>query len=523
MSAKKHKPSHSSPSRRKVGQAGRDKMRISIPLLLAIILIGLVARLWLLDLGSRIGYKWDQFDNISMGLGTHKVGLLNIYTIDKEDVVVVPGQIYSGGQFHDYDRKPIFAPNYPPLTLAIFWAQTALLPEPIKANTFSARIIMASVPFLAELITAIGVALIAFELFGRRAAIWAGALCWLCPPIILNSTFFLQIDSWVLAPSVFMVWLMMKRRWMLGAVCLGLACLLKPQGLILGPIALFAAIAVPLADGRAGLKEIILRLVKMGVGFFGTIGIITLPWMITTGMAWFQRAYWVSFVEAFPVTTLKAFNIWYLDLLILDGRLASDALNSEAVVLGLAKDLWAKLFTFTAMFVTAGLCLWRYRRTNIAVLIFSALWLWAVFMFPTRVHERFIIYCIPFVVAIGVRKRLLWPALVLLLVFGSYEHTFMVWLKGTPAGYYNPQRQYSGYVANYQRQMVAVPPNQRPRLPRYEEFEPIYRNQYLQGRKQARGREWAMTILSLLAYAAAMIALFAKAPPAQPVLDKSPR
>ena len=207
--------------------------------ILALLVLGLVLRLWLLEVGSRDGYRWDHFDNISMGLGARNHGLLNIYTIDKKDVALVPGQIYHNGQFVEHVRRPIFAPNYPPLTLAMFWVQTGLLPEPIKANTFAARLIMASAPMLAEFLTALGAALIAWQVFGKKVGYWAGALCWLCPPIILNTAFFVQIDSLVLAPSVFMVWLMLKRKWVFAGACLAIACLLKPAYLMHGIYFLF--------------------------------------------------------------------------------------------------------------------------------------------------------------------------------------------------------------------------------------------------------------------------------------------
>ncbi len=495
--------------------------KVPFGLLLVVLVGGLIARLWLLDVGSRSGYDWDHFDNISMGLGARQHGLLRIYSIQKDQVARVAGQVYRAGKFVPYERTPIFAPNYPPLTLTAFWVQTGCLPRPIKANTFAARVIMASFPFLAELVTAVGVALIAFRLVGRRAAFVSGALCWLLQPLALNSTFFVQIDSFVLAPSVFVVWFLIRRRWVPAGLTLALACLMKPQGLILGPIALFAAVLLPSAEGNTGFKRVLVRLIKLGAAFMLAVAVVTLPWTMTSGLEWANRTYVLSFLEAFPITTLKAFNVWYVDALILDAKMIPNALNSKAIVLSLTKDTWGRVFTFAAMFALGGLCWWRYRRSPTGLLVFSAMWLWSVFIFPTRVHERFIIYCVPLMLLVAFRLRRVWVGLALLLIVATAEHSWTVWLKGRPVWNFDPKGAYDGYMNSYRAKFANTPPALRPRAMGYSDFEQRYRRGYVDGREDAGPWEWVVTILSLLAYACTAVALFAIPPPAD-VLAKPP-
>ena len=319
-------------------------------------------------------------------------------------------------------------PNYPPIDPMLVWLQVKLLPEPIWANTFTARLIMSASGILGELALAVGLYLVGLHLFGRRAAMLAGTLCWLFPPIAMNSAFWGQIDGLMLAPAVFMLLCMFKQRWTLAGFCFALACLIKPLALILGPIILFAVIVLPGSDGKTGLKRVVLRLIKLGGAFVLSVVVLTLPWMITSGLAWVKRCYVGSFLEAFPYTTLKAFNIWYLDALIRDAQPTFDLLNSKATIAGLTKDTCGRLLIVTAMIGFALLCWWRYRRSSTAVLLYSGLWLWSIFMLPTRVHERFIIYCIPLFIAALWPLRRLWPVVILLALVGMAEMSWPVWL-----------------------------------------------------------------------------------------------
>ncbi len=488
-----------------------------------VFLAGLIGRLWLADIGTRRGYIWDHFDSISRGLTAQKHGLLNIYTLGLEDLIVVPGKVYRNGQSVQVNRRGITVFNYPPMAPTLLWLQSKILPEPIEANTLVARLIMSSFAMLGELLTAVGVALIAWNLFGRKAGLWAGSLCWLLPALAMNSTFWGQVDGLMLAPATFLVWFMLRRRWLAAGLSLAIACLLKPQGLILAPIALFAAVVMPAVEQKVDFGRIFRRLVKLGAAFAAAVVILTLPWTITSGAEWLKRSYYFSFVEAFPYTTLKGFNIWYLDALIQDGKLIDTplvlkdrmipgALNSRAIVGGLTKDAWGRVLTMLAMAAFAALCWWRYRRRPIAVVVFSALWLWSVFMLPTRVHERFIVYCIPFMLVVAVAFRRLWPAVVVLIIVGTAAHSWTIWLKGPPAGTFNPKPAYARYRQNYEQRYGNLPAYQRPRLPEYHQFAEALGRNYLQARKKAQTREYLVTLLSLLSYGWATIAMFVKPP-----------
>jgi hypothetical protein len=484
--------------------------------LTAVFIAGLIFRLWLFGVSTRHGYTWDHFDNAGMGLAARKHGLFRVYKIGKEDLVAVPGQRYRDGEFEPIQRKAIILPNYPPIAMSMFWLQTGMLPKPICLNTFSARLIMGSFALLAEMATAVVVAMIGWDLLGRRRALLAACACWLFPPIAMNAGLWGQIDSLVLAPAALTVWFLLRQRWVAAGLTVAIACLAKPQGVLLGPIALFAAIVLPSADVKSRLRRVLPRLVKMGAAFITAIVLLTLPWTISSGPAWVDRTYVQSFFEAFPHTTLHAYNFWYLDLYVLDGKLVGDAVDSSATIAGVTKDTWGRLLAVAAMICLAVACWRRYRGSPMGVVLYAALWLWSMFIWPTRVHERFIIYCIPFVLVAAAGMRRLWPAVVLLLIVGAAEHSWNVWSVGPGAGSFQPQRTYARYLAEYESAHAAEPSANRPPLASYSRFYQAARDVYLDspGREETKSRELLVTILSLLGYLWAIAAALVARPPA---------
>jgi hypothetical protein len=138
---------------------------------LLLIALGLLARFVVLGIAPRYGYAWDHFDNIGMGRTAASSGLLRVYSVSKEDLAIVHGQAWKNGALETIDRRASLAPNYPPLAITIFLAQASVLAAMqgrLTANTFGARLVMASIPIAFEWITAVAAGAIAARLFGER-------------------------------------------------------------------------------------------------------------------------------------------------------------------------------------------------------------------------------------------------------------------------------------------------------------------------------------------------------------------
>jgi hypothetical protein len=329
---------------------------------------------------------------------------------------------------------------------------------------------MSIASILGELIAAAGAFLLVRRLAGPNLALLAAAVCWIFPPMAMDSSFWGQTDSWFIAPALFTIYFMIRGRWIGAGILTAVTILLKPQGLFLGPIVLLAAALLPeegtgsdFAQRKAGTGSVpkekpgtekpgtgtdfakrnrsqspifLRRLVRcVGAGAAALI-LLVLPWTIAGGTDWLGRAYVDNFTtKAYQETTLKAFNIWYLDALTLDSKPSQKPLDPAATIAGISKGGWGNLLVLAAL-ITLAAFTWKRLRgdSEWALLWFSAMWLWSTFMWPTKVHERYIMYAIPLVVLCSFRVRRLWPAAIALMLVGSAELCHNVWLT-VPPGY----------------------------------------------------------------------------------------
>lgn len=412
--------------------------RLWMQLLIVLLVVGVGGRLWLIHAGMKYGYNYDLPANVSMGLTAADHGLFNVYSVQREDITSVDARRFDhrAGMWQEYEYKQPYLPNLPPVTMAVLWASASVVravdSEPV-VNTFGTRLIMLIPVMLVELLLVWGVYRIGRHIAGVRGGAVAAAVTWLLPPIVMDLGLWAQIDAWVMAPMVFGVYLMLRNRWLAaGAVC-GLAVLVKPQGLLLGPVALLGAWLIERDGGRVALADYAKRVGLSLGGGLATMAVVSLPWMAADGMAWIDRTYITSF-DLFPRTTLSALNFWYLSAV---GEAAernyATHMDVAVTFAGLSRDDWGKVLTFGVMFVLAGLIAWRVRgRGDARLMLFSGLWLWAVFLFPTRVHERYIVYCMPFVILAALSWRAMWPAVAALVILGSAEMTTHLWLRPSP-------------------------------------------------------------------------------------------
>ena len=507
------------------------------------------------------GFLGDHLDNIGMGLTAEHYGVTKVYSVAQTANVVVFGKWYwPGGSVTVEPRQAPRVANYPPLGLTVFWLNSKLLGLPhdvarvelvcpkcaarqsltmnltanyeptlcprcrsaymqyhvdpaLVVNTVASRAIMSIPSLLAEAALAAGLFLLGQLLFGKKVGLIAAAVCWLFPPLAMDTSYWGQTDSWMLAVTVWFLYLMLRERWISAGLCIAVACLLKPQGVLLGPIAVFAALVLARSAGNV-LQTAAIRLGKMaGAAVFGIL-ILTLPWTLSSGMDWFQASYVANF-KTYGETTLAAFNFWYMDALRVDAaqqaairarrpdlaKLESlcktPNLKSDVELAGIAKDDWGKLLVLLALFGAAGLA-WRYRsRPGLALVLLAGLWLWSSFMWPTRVHERYIVYAIPPMVLVAAVLPRFWPAVVALAIVGAAEMCHTNWMP-VPPGQVGPA------FAQQSAGMILSSRNASPEA--LQKAMDKTGNTYLAARNVSYSYEVLFTVLSLAGYAWAVAA-----------------
>ena len=488
--------------------------------LAAVVVAGLVLRVLLIIVAPRWGYAWDHFDIVGMGMVAGERGVTRVYSASKEELPLLRGWVVQDGRPVTIQRRGVHLPNYPPLCTVVFWLQSAWLQarDPgFVVNTAYTRLVTSMTPWVFELLTALGVGLLARALTGvPRLGAAAGVATWLAPPLMMNTGLFAQYDALVLAPAVFAVLAMLGGHWARAGVCVGLGLLAKPQGLLIVPIAAFAALVGSGPHSATGPRAGGRRLAVMGTAAILTILIGSAPWMLADGFAWVQRCYRVNFFEFLPYTTLEAFNLWYLLALVTERQPVFDVLASTATVAGFSRDAWGRLFLAVALVAIAALCWWRSRhRPALAIVLFAGLALWSMFIWPTRVHERYLLYCLPFMIVAATAMPRLRVATVALLVVATMEHSWMIWRSGPPLGSFDRRTterlQDERFRIYWQGRPVTL--ESAKAGPKLEESVQLAFERYRADRHRSDRLEWLLTLLSLGAYVTAVgVSVAARAP-----------
>lgn len=358
---------------------------------------------------------------------------------DHHEYVVWSQQMVQSGTLHLYDSLPpvgqvlnpltskVVVPrkfeqqsaNYPPLAAYLLRIQGAVLhaldPDMVS-NTKVARLTFSLAAIIGDLIIAAGCCVIAARLGGSAGvqAMAFGAVA-LGPPFIIDCAHWGQTDSWVLAPLVWMVVMMMRRRWIGAGLLWGVALGLKTQAVLAAPIWLVVLLVV-----RRQRRTVVAGGMLAGLVLLAA----AVPFMLTSGWAWFERAFLFNLVHAYPTTTLYAFNVWYLDLLHCEN---DDAMQRFA---GLTKDTWGKLMLAVAVLAAIIWSVRRRWRGGRTIVPFTALLLLAAVMLPTRVHERYILLPLPFLIAATGWHKRLWWALLPLMIAATTQLLVLDWMHG---------------------------------------------------------------------------------------------
>lgn len=476
--------------------------------ILAAMLAGLALRAAMVAEAPRYGYAWDHFEVLGMGLVAAERGLPRAYSASADALPTLRGWIHRDGAPVTITRRGVYPPNYPPIATTVFWAQSRWLdagaPD-FLANSPYTRLVTSLAPWVFELATAIGVGLLADALGATGAvALAAGLVTWLAPPLMMNTVVFGQYDALALAPGVFALLAVVRGRWLSAGVAVGIGLLAKPQGLLMLPVAAFAA----LVAAPTGIGAIARRGAAIGMAAVLTVMIGGAPWMLADGLAWVRRCYRMNLFEVLPFTTLEAYNVWYLLGLVAERLPAYDILSSTAVVAGLTRDAWGRCLLATALVASAALAWRQRRRPGLAIVLFAALWLWSIFVWPTRVHERYILYSVPVLIALAANLPRFRPAALAVLLLATMEHGWMIWRSGPALGSFDRQTVQRLHDERFQafwkdRPVTIEAAKQGPKP---EESTALAFDRYRESRRSTARIEWALTLLSLGAYAWAVLA-----------------
>lgn len=294
--------------------------------------------------------------------------------------------------------------NYPPFVpyLLTLSEKARLLLGASEAGPVSVTLIKA--PYLIAF--AAGVPLCWWGLrkpFGAASARAAAVLYALCLPLFINAAIWGQTDALLSLALIAALVALLNEKLTWAGAAMGWALSIKLQAIVLVP-ALIVFVA-----RKYGAKAL---LRPLAVGLF-LLALIALPHVLG-GSAKPMLASYTHATDFFPRRTLGAYNGWYL----LDGfdtkirRLPEQFARADnRSVLGPVtfKHIGLILFGTYLLFLLAGL----WRRPDPSTLILAcAMSVFAFFMLPTQMHDRYIVPAAALLVLGAVQSR---PALVLFL------------------------------------------------------------------------------------------------------------
>lgn len=244
------------------------------------------------------------------------------------------------------------------------------------------------------------------------------------PGVFVNSSIWGQFDSIPATMLLGVLYLFESKKQNLAALLFLIAVLTKPQSGLLLPVVLY----LYFKDFR--LDFISLKRLVMGLlsGIFLYLAIV-LPFYIPTSKAgqipgfldpfYFLFDLYSRSIQDYPYATANGFNIWTL----LGGQIQEDTLP----FIGLSYFWWGNILLVLSV-AYAFFCLIKGKASLYAISYFSFLVLFSAFFFMTKMHERYLLPAIIFIMfsAVFDKSHLLTAVLLSLCVYCNHLYLYII-------------------------------------------------------------------------------------------------
>lgn len=243
---------------------------------------------------------------------------------------------------------------------------------------------------LGDLVAGVAVYVAVTHLAGRRAGMLASSAYLFNPASIYLTAVWGQLDSIPLGVALLGVALFVTGHPRLTFPLVTYAALIKPQYAALIPILVLARVWGPRdeGDGRrgGGLRAALTDIAVGGAASGALAAAIMLPYGVgVPPLGQWSIIERVSVaVDKWTFASMYAFNLWA----VVDPPVRGLVPDSKEWLLGLSYRDWGVVLTGASYALVLGMYGWR--RTTPALLWALAATMFLLFLFPTRVHERYV-------------------------------------------------------------------------------------------------------------------------------------
>ncbi|BCG61510.1 glycosyltransferase family 39 protein [Paenibacillus sp. URB8-2] len=266
------------------------------------------------------------------------------------------------GTFYDTSSS-----DYPPLYMYILYATGKIVTLPQIEPYFLTLIKLPSI--IADAVTAGLLYKAASRYLRFETAFLIAGFYMFNPAVLINATFWGQVDSFFTMIVVASVLAMTRQKLGWAAFFLTLSILMKPQGIIYTPVLLIAL----LRTGKPWpwLKAAVIAAV--------TTVIAALPFSSGKSPLWLYQLY-SGTVNEYPYASVNAFNLF--------GLLGANYEDSSSTLLLFSYHIWGLIFIFAATLLSG----WYYLRSRSAPFasLSALLLISGVFTFSSSMHERYL-------------------------------------------------------------------------------------------------------------------------------------
>lgn len=305
-----------------------------------------------------------------------------------------------------YANAQAYSLDYPPLYMYFLWFNTLLAKWFGLLGTAGHTMLTKLPSIIADI--AIGWVLykMAEKKFSKNWTVFFAAL-WVMNPIsLLDSAAWGQVDSILALLCLLMVWFIIKDKYITASVMLGLAVILKPQGIFMVPIMGFALLRRLFKNKDIPKTRTLLTMLRCVLVAAGTVILVALPFgvkMKPNFIEWLFNLY-VGTANGYKGATVNSYNFYY----VLRQNWTPD---SQTFIFGMS------YFTFgMIMIVVSCLAVWALyqfgkREEKAMPFLLSATLIYLVTMFGPRMHERYFFPCALLLLAAVIysnNKILLW-------------------------------------------------------------------------------------------------------------------